>query len=56
MYYKFKILNINIEVQGENNFSIQQIEILPRFTILYGDMKLIALEWLYWSISFEFYR
>ena len=54
MYYKFKIFKLNIEIEGENTFS-KQIEVLPRLTILYGNLKLVAFEWLFWSLSIEFY-
>ena len=56
MYYKFKIFKLNIEIQGEKTFHFKQIEILPRLTIMYGNMKMIALEWLYWCIDIEFYK
>lgn len=54
MYYKFKVFKLNIEIEG-NSYS-NQIEILPRITIIYGTLKLVAFEWLFWSLSIEFYR
>ena len=56
MHYKFKVFKLNIEIEFGNEFAYQQIEILPRFTIMYGDMKVIAFEWLFWSLSIEFYK
>ena len=54
MCYKFKVFKLNIEIEG-NSYS-NQIEILPRITIIYGTLKLVAFEWLFWSLSIEFYR
>ena len=54
MYYKSKVFKLNIEIEG-NSYS-NQIEILPRITIIYGTLKLVAFEWLFWSLSIEFYR
>ena len=56
MYYKLKLFKSNIVIGIEGNSYSNQIEILPRLTILYGNLKLIAFEWLFWSLSFEFYR
>lgn len=56
MYYKTKLFKLNIEIEFGDEFAYQQIEILPRLTIMYGSMKVIAFEWLFWSLSFEFYR
>ena len=56
MYYKFKVFKLNIEIEFGNEFAYQQIEILPRITIIYGTLKLVAFEWLFWSLSIEFYR
>ena len=56
MYYKLKLFKSSIVIGIEGNSYSNQIEILPRLTILYGNMKLIAFEWLFWSLSFEFYR
>lgn len=56
MYYKFKIFKLNIEIKLDNSFSDNQLEVLPRITILHGDMKMIVLWWLYWGIDIEFYK
>lgn len=56
MYYKTKLFKLNIVIGIEGNFYSNQIEILPRLTILYGNLKLVAFEWLFWSLSIEFYK
>ena len=56
MYYKLKLFKSSIVIGIEGNSYSNQIEILPRITIIYGTLKLVAFEWLFWSLSIEFYR
>lgn len=47
----FATLFINIKFIFETTFK-HQIELLPRLTILYGQQKGIAIEWLWFSLYY----